>query len=79
MHLQPTSYTFTTMGRPKLEETRIAAFRIPVRLWRLMIQAAKDRGVTINRMMWQLVEDFLVAAGYLKNKDRKRTKVGRKP
>lgn len=67
------------MGRPKLEETKIAAFRIPVRLKRLMIQAAKDRDVTRNHLLWQLVEDFLVSAGYLKNKDRKRPKVGRKP
>ncbi len=66
------------MGRPPLEETKNRNIRLPVRLWRLMEQAAEDRGVTINRLLWQLLEDFLESAKYLKPGERKRPKTGRK-
>ena len=67
--------TITAVGRPKLEETKIKAFRLPARLWKTLEEAAKDRGVSVNRLLWQLVEDFLESAKYLKSKDRKRPKI----
>lgn len=72
--------TFTpTMGRPKLEEAKITSVRLPVRIWNLLEQAAKDRGLTLGKLLWQLAEDFLVSAGYMKPGERKRPKVRGKP
>lgn len=73
LRLPHISDAFTFVGRPKLEETKIKGLRLPVRLWRLIAQAAKDRGVSVNRLLWQLVEDFLEPAKYLISKDRKRS------
>lgn len=67
------------MGRPPLEETKNRNIRLPVRLWRLAIQAAADRGITVNALLWQLVEDFLESAKYLKPRERKRPKAKKKP
>lgn len=34
---------------------------------------ANNRGVSVNRLLWQLIEDFLVSTKYLISKDRKRS------
>ena len=67
------------MGRPKLEEANITTVRLPVRIWNLLERAAKDRRVTLGKLLWQLAEDFLVSAGYMKPGERIRPKARRKP
>ena len=79
LHLPCICNTFTPVGRPPLEETKTTSLRFPVRLWRLVEQAAKDRNVSVNGLIWQLMEDFLESAKYLKLGERKRPKVRRKP
>ena len=60
------------MGRPKAEATRPRSLRLPIRLWELLEQAARDRGIRINQLLWRVAEEWLVAKGYLKEKDRRR-------
>ena len=80
LHVMDKYVTFTpTMGRPKLEEAKVTSVRLPIRIWNLLEQAAKDRGLTLGKLLWQLAEDFLVSAKYLKHGERKRPKVRRKP
>jgi len=60
------------MGRKKREPTRIRSFKLPVRLYKLLTKASKDRNLTVNATVWRIIEDFLVEFGYMDEKDRKR-------
>lgn len=60
------------VGRKKREPTRPLSIRLPNRMWGLIKQAADERDVTVNRLVWSLIEDFLVRHKYMKKADRKR-------
>ncbi len=63
------------VGRKKREPTKVSAIRLPARIWGLIKQAATDRDVTVNHLVWSLIEDFLVRRKYMKKADRKREKL----
>ena len=65
-------YLYNAMGRKKREPARIRSFKLPVRLYKLLTKASKDRNLTVNATVWRIIEDFLVEFGYMDEKDRKR-------
>ena len=69
------TYYTSPMTRAKEEDTKITSMRLPIRLVKKLNRAAKARGVTFNRLLWQIIEEFLASHGLLKDKDRKRPPV----
>lgn len=60
------------MARKQREPTRPRSTRFPLRLWLLAEQAANDLDISVNQLLWRLLEDYLVKRGHLKQGDRKR-------
>ena len=69
------TYYIRPMARLPEEKTRVMTIRLPIRLTKLLQGEAKRRGIKVNRLMWQLVENFLVNHGIMDDKNRKRTKL----
>jgi hypothetical protein len=69
------TYYIRPMARLPEEETKIMTIRLPIRLAKLLQGEAKRRGIKVNRLMWQLVEDFLVNYGIMDDKNRRRTRL----
>ena len=59
------------MGRRKLEPTQIKSFKLPIRLWNLLKKASEDEQLSLNGLIWRLVENHLVERGLMSDKDRK--------
>jgi len=60
------------MGRKRREPTLIKGLRLPIRLWNLLKKASGDRELTVNGLVWRMVENWLFKNGYLRDEDRKR-------
>ena len=64
-----------SMGRPREEETRVKGVRLPVRIWKLLSEAAEGQGETSNNLIWRMVEGYLSKHGKIRDSDRKRAPI----
>lgn len=60
------------MTRAKEEVTKITSIRLPLRLVKMVIREARRRKITFNRLIWQIIEDFLFRHGLMDEGDRRR-------
>lgn len=59
-------------GRPREEPSKSKSFRLPIRLWNLLEEAALKDYRSVNMQLRMLIEDYLVSRGLMEDEDRRR-------